>query len=729
MHARASLLTLVTLLVASAAQPLAARQDATGSQPDTVRFVLDRIAVTATRDARLVRAIPRPVSVVDQTEIDRLQPNNVADLFRTLPGLEVTGVGANQTRPSIRGQRGQRLLLLQDGLRMNNTRRQQDFGEIPALVDIDAVERVEVVRGPASVLYGSDAIGGVINIITTTPPTEGIRGSGSFRYGEAGQQTRFSGRFAGRAGDLSWQLGASTREMSDYEAPAGEFGQITLARDSRVLDTGVEDRSVDLRLGWDLGPAAHVFGQFETYEADDAGFGRVAPADYAPGAAEVAIDYPEQTFRKFTGGLRFDELGWGLADRLEVLGYTQNNDRVLELSLFTSFGIPNLPQAGLQFDTRGDTEVSTWGFRAEAQKLLGERVLVTYGVDGFNDRAEGTDQAVTTVFGFGPPQTSVSNRPQIPTAEFFSAGAFVQADLDLTDRLDLVGGVRYQNTRAETFQTDGLPDQDPVEESDDVAVAAVNAIYDLTDSFSLVGAVGSAFRTPNLVERFFDGPTPEGSGYQARNLDLQAEKSLNVDLGARFVNDRISLEGFWFRNRIEDGIAVAPILDGQGQPIEIQGLPAFSNVNVDELVFTGYELAAEVRLPSGFRAEGTWSELDSEDANDPETPVGDSYSSVFTSTLGWTSGDGRLFADWRLRHSGERKDVNILENPIGDVLPSFTVQNLRFGVVIGDAAGTRHSWVFGVTNLTDALYAEATNATFFRPEPGRAFTLTYGIGF
>jgi len=524
-------------------------------------------------------------------------------------------------------------------------------------------------------------------------------------------------------------LGASTRETSAYQAPSGSFGNITLADDATVLDTGVEDQSFDLRLGYDLADNASVFGQFESYDADDAGFGRVSPADYAPGEAEVAIDYPEQNFRKFTGGVRFEQLDNTLADRVEVLGYTQDNDRTLELSLFTSFGIPNAPQAGLQFDTRGDTEVSTWGFRAEAQKLLGERVLLTYGVDGFRDRAEGTDRAVTTVVGFGPPQTTVSDRPQIPTAEFFSSGAFVQADIDVSDRFNLVGGVRYQNTNAETFETEGLPDQEPVDDSDNVAVAAVNAIYDLSESFSLIGAVGSAFRTPNLVERFFDGPTPEGAGYQARNLDLQAEKSLNVDLGARFTNDRFSVEGFWFRNRIDDGIAVAPLQDELDQPVEIQGLPAFRNVNVDELVFTGYEVAAEVRLPAGFRVESTFSELDSEDANDPETPVGDSYSSVFTSTLGWTSNDGRWFADWRLRHSGERRDIDIFENPIGEVLPSFTVQNLRFGGEVAEVAGTRHLLTLAVMNLTDELYAESTNATFFRPEPKRALLLTYSVDF
>src|SRR5436190_1584212 len=84
-------------------------------------------------------------------------------------GLDATGVGANQRRPEIRLQRGQRILLLEDGLRLNNARRQQDFGELPALAGGD-VQQVEVVRGPSSVLYGTDALGGVVNIITRGAP-------------------------------------------------------------------------------------------------------------------------------------------------------------------------------------------------------------------------------------------------------------------------------------------------------------------------------------------------------------------------------------------------------------------------------------------------------------------------------------------------------------------------------------------------------------------------------
>lgn len=87
---------------------------------DTVVFRVDPIVVTATRGPREVSLIPRPVSVVQRRDLLEKAPNTVSDLFRDLPGLDVTGVGVNQGRPQIRGQRGQRILPLADGLRLNN---------------------------------------------------------------------------------------------------------------------------------------------------------------------------------------------------------------------------------------------------------------------------------------------------------------------------------------------------------------------------------------------------------------------------------------------------------------------------------------------------------------------------------------------------------------------------------------------------------------------------------
>lgn len=708
------------------AAPLSAQQD---QRPDTVRFNLDAIVVTATRSERAISTIPRPISVIADREIGRFQANNFADLFRNLPGLEVTGVGANQTRPAIRGQRGQRILLLQDGLRLNNTRRQRNFGELPALVDVSQVEQIEVVRGPASVLYGSDAIGGVINVITRGPSQEGFSGNVSLRGATIGDQQRFGARVSGRSGDFTYQLGATLRETADYEAPEGRFGDIALTDDVLVRDTGVEDQSFDVRLGYDFTDRLNAFAKFESYNADEAGFGFVRPEDLGGGAPAPVIRYPEQSFRKFTGGLRAEDLNSGLADRVELLAYTQTNDRILEFNL----GINPFPGASIDIERTGDTEVSTWGFRAEAQKTVLGDVLLTYGVDGFRDRQEGTDREVTTLTGFGPPglppSVEVNDRPQIPTSEFFSAGAFLQAELDLGDRVNLVGGVRGTQITAESFATTGLEDVDPADQSDGTAVAALNALVKITDDLSLIGAVGSAFRAPNLVERFFEGPLDQVGGFQERNDDLQPEQSFNYDIGARYRIGDFSLEGFYFRNEVSDGISGAPVLDAQGQPVERDGLPLFRNINIDKLIFEGYELSAQLFLPAGLRLEAVYSELDSKDANDPDSPIGDSYSSNFNTTLGWTSSDNRFFAEYRIRNSGEQRDIDLGTNPLGAVIPGFTVQNLRFGGVVAEVAGTRHTLNFLVNNLTNELYAETTNAAFFRPEAARGLTVTYQVGF
>ncbi|MEJ2153384.1 MAG: TonB-dependent receptor plug domain-containing protein, partial [Gemmatimonadota bacterium] len=187
-HAAAVALMLMVSAGTAAAQADQA-QDTT-QQGELDLIWVTPITVTVTRTATDVFDRPAPVSVLDEWMIRDRAPNTVTDLFKDLPGLDVNGVGTNQTRPSIRGQRGQRILLLQDGMRLNNSRRQQDFGEIPALVDVASIESVEVVRGPASVLYGTDAIGGVVNVVTRVPSQEGVHGTVGYRFSSHDDQNK-----------------------------------------------------------------------------------------------------------------------------------------------------------------------------------------------------------------------------------------------------------------------------------------------------------------------------------------------------------------------------------------------------------------------------------------------------------------------------------------------------------------------------------------------------------
>ncbi|MBT8337322.1 MAG: TonB-dependent receptor [Gemmatimonadetes bacterium] len=702
--------------------PLSAQAPPADQDPpsDTTVYAIDPLLVTATRGPRLVSETPRPVSVLGRVEVREQSPNTVSDLFRRLPGLDVTGVGVNQARPAIRGQRGQRILLLQDGMRMNNSRRQQDFGELPALVDVSGVDRVEIVRGPASVLYGSDAIGGVINIITREPEADGFQGLVSARYGQVENQGKGAARIFGRQGRLTVQAGGTWRSADSYEAPSGSFGSIELDEDVTVLNSGVSDRSGDLRLGWDLAENVHAFGKFEYYTAEDAGFGSVAPADFAPGEAEINLLYPDQRFAKFTAGFRADEMGTALADRLEIVGYGQDNQRTFVNNLAFSFGIPNAPEAGLRIEGENFTDIRTYGFRAEARKLAASSLLLTYGVDLFRDRAEGTDFETQTTVGFGPPMVETDDTPSLPTATFLNAGTFVQGEVDVGERLTLVGGGRYTWIRANTFRTEGL-DADPLESSDGTFVAAVNGIYRASDEISVVAAVGRAFRAPNLIERFFDGSAT--GGYQVANPELEPETSTNVDLGLRFRTDRVGLEIFGFRNQIRDGIRIAALDD------QVDGQDAFQNVNVERLRYQGVEVSGDVRFGNGLMVLGSFSTLDSEDVDDPENPVGDSFSSKTTAALRYDSPSRRFWAQIDGRWQGEQREVDLGDNPLGDILPAFDVYNLRGGLRLFETESTLHRLNVAVTNLTDALYAEATNASFFRPEPKRNITLSYEVSF
>lgn len=695
------------------------------TRPDTIRrdtvFRVDPIEVTATRTARPVFTTPAPVSVIDRSAIQRQKPNTVADLFRDLPGLDVNGVGVQQPRPVIRGQRGQRILLLADGLRLNNSRRQQDFGEIPALVSPSHVERVEIVRGPSSVLYGTDAIGGVVNIITQRPTQAGVHGTVGYLFGAEEEQHRGTVSLFGRDGAFDWQMNGSWREAGDYRAPEGEFGSIALDSAVTVHSTGIRDWNAAFRAGLALSDAHSVWGRVERYESEDAGFGYVSPSAYSPDQPDIDISYPMQQFTRLTAGWSAANLGFVLADRFELMAYRQENERELTFDLFTGFGPMAPPGAGIDIAQYNWSDLTTNGLRFEAKKLSSPGILFTYGIDFFRDGSENRDSSVTTIVGFGPPQTEIGTDETVPDATYRSFGGFAQGEYT-TGPLTLIAGARFQTVRAEAEEGQGVP-AGLTSKSARTLVGSANVLYALTDEVSLVGSVGRGFRAPNLIEWFFEGPTPEGNGFQVRSPDLEPETSVNVDAGIRYRGSRIAAEAFVYRNSVRDGIRIASTGD------TIQGFPAFQNVNLDKLLFRGIELSAEAYVTGALSVAGTYTTADSEDELDPSNPIGDTFSSKVTGAIRYRDAGNRFWAEYGVRHNGERKDVSLEENPLGEVLPSFTTHALRGGVTLPRVGTATPRFGVSIENLTDELYAEATNASFFRPEPRRKLTLSMDVSF
>lgn len=683
---------------------------------DSVR-TLRTVSVTATRQPTDIRRIPAAVSVVDSAAIREKAPNSAADLLREVQGVDVVGTGPNQARPSIRGQRGHRILLLQDGLRLNNSRRQQDFGELPALVDVEQIERVEVVRGPSSVLYGSDAIGGVINLITRAPRTGGptrVTGSLGYRYAGAGDQQRGDASINVSRGPLALTASGSLRNAGDYLAPGGSFGRLTLGSDVNVLDSGVRDESYNVHGAWRGERGRSAWVRHDYYEARDAGFGLVEPRILGDTSSRVRLTYPWQGVRKTSAGVSSGIVSLPFLDKVDVSGWTQGNDRDFHSAV--DVYIPAGPGRTATVFSRSfnHTDVSTTGVRVEAAKAL-SRVTFTYGLDAFRDNARSADSSWSRTTGFGPaPITRSNTTPSLADAVMRNVGVFAQGDWRVHDRFSLITGVRYHDVNAETRPTAGLADSlAGLTASNRTAVYAFNGIYRLSESFSLIGTFGRGFRAPNLIERYFAGASTDGTALQIANPSLAPETSHNIDAGLRFSRGRVDVEYFYFRNDISDGILVRPTGRTIGR------LAEFQNVNVARLRTRGHEASLRADLGAGFQLNTNYTQMAMKDPDTPDIPVSGTYSSKLNTALGYRQAGGRFWAEGAVRHQGRQQDINLGTSPVGTVLPAFTVVNLRGGLRLATIAGRPQELGLSINNLGNALYAEAANTAFFRPEAAR----------
>lgn len=700
-----------------------AQQRTTADSARTLRAV----TVTATRSPTDSRRVPAPVTVVDSASIREKSPNSAADLLKEAPGVDIVGTGPNQGRPSIRGQRGQRILLLQDGLRLNNNRRQQDFGELPALVDVDQIERVEVVRGPSSVLYGSDAIGGVINLITRAPRSDGVtrvRGNLGYRYTGAGDQQRGDGSVTFTRNAFAFTASGSLRNAGNYEVPGGSFGDLTLPDGIRLDDSGVRDRSLNLYGSWRGQGRSSAWIRHDRYVARDAGFGFVEPRILGDTSTRIKLTYPWQAVQKTTAGVNFSSLGLPIADRVDLSVYAQGNDRDFDSSV--DVYIPTGPGRTAVINSRSfnRTDVNSAGLRLEAAKVL-SRVVFTYGVDAVRDDATATDSAYSRTTGFGPtPIVRSSTTPSLPDADMSNLGAFFQGDWRLHDRFSLITGVRYHEVHAETRKTAGLPDSVAgLVANNNTTVYSLNGIYRITDHVSAVATYGRGFRAPNLIERYFSGPSTDGSAFQVANTALAPERSTNYDVGLRLNFSRVDAEYFYFRNNLKDGILT------RATGNRIGNLPEYQNINVERLRTNGHEASVRVFLGRGFDLNANYTKLETKNPDRPDIPVSGTYSSKLNTALGYRPPSGRFWAEGAVRHQGRQQDINLGTSPIGSVLPSFTVLNVRGGVRVATIGGRPQELALAINNLGDALYAEAANSAFVRPEPGRHVILSVRTSF
>ncbi len=485
--------------------------------------VHEEIQVTATRYEADSFTTPVPISVVSAAELGQKLPEKMVDVLKLLPSIDVSGEGPFRGLPVIRGMDSNRVLILVDGQRLNNARESTEFAGIqPGLVDLSLVDRIEVVRGPASVLYGSDAIGGVINIITKQQPfhqgefTYG--GSAGYEYGSSANSQRGHVDVNGAGERMTFHLGVSAFEAKDYDTP-----------DGKMPNSGMKQRSFDGNMRFLVSDTGVLRFNLEATQTRDVGF-----PGYDPATSGIDISFP-----------RFDRLKFSTTYETGPVAGLNGVSLTAYIQAITKESTRNFDFGGFFLDNFTRSEIHSAGLNAQSSADLGTANHLIFGLDSYRDTLH-DDTAESSPFGS---DTNVA----VPDSTQTGIGVFAQDQFDVAPNFQLTVGARGDRY-AFVSENDPRYTGAPFDVSQTAASGNVSARYQVTNNVALTALVGRGFRAPNLQERSYFGIATTGDTYILQNPDLKAETSLNYELGFKVRYDRYSGGFNVYRNNVHDFI-------------------------------------------------------------------------------------------------------------------------------------------------------------------------------
>ena len=728
--ARASLAALICCALAA---PATAQQGEEG---------VEELIVTATRLPRTMENIAGTVSLITAEQIEREMTEDLDDLVRFQPGVSISTAsrGGNEGF-SIRGMGGNRVLTVIDGIRSNDI-----FEAGPATygrdsIDTDQIKRVELIRGPASVLYGADAIGGAV-ILTSKEPRDYLEADRNSHFGlrastaDADGQSRGGFTAAFQGGDAGLLAQYTHREFAEQEVNGpGSLNPQDGHSDSLLL-----------QLFWDLAPGHQLQFSLDNFVEEiatelESDLGRSV-------SASMGLDETE----RLRGGLRYQwRAGLALFDDLDFSWNQQDTDasQYTEQTR-TSYSFIN-PRDPRSFGGTNALRETTFEFNQQTAALnLNLRKTIetnsithSFAYGGNFERTDterprnrceedlnsGRTTCAISAFPFAPPE--VFPNKTIPDTSTERSGFYVQDEMVFGNSgFTLIPGVRYDR-----YRMDAMPDPTldgtgqvggygfPVESIDEGAASlSLGALYDFDETWSMFAQYAEGYRPPNFSEA---NQSFVNLGFQyatVPNPALEAETSKGLELGLRADLDNAFLSAALYRNRYDNFIETSFV--GVRGPISL-----FQNRNIDQVEISGAEFNADIRLDAQWRARAAlaYARGDNETESTPLDSV-DPLTAV--AGLGFDAASGRWGGELLLTAVGEKDRVSASDRVTAD---SYSVVDLIGYFAFSDAARLR----FGVFNLFDetharwtniaSLAADATSAIANAQQPGTNFRLSLQI--
>ena len=527
-------------LAAALAPPVAA-DDGDGFSEETSR-VMESVVVTATRKEESVFDVAEAVSVVDPEAIERIAPDVLAEMMRGLPGAYFQQTTPGQGIPIIRGLKGSEVLHLVDGMRLNNAFFRNAPNQYLGLVDAFATARMEVVRGSAPSLYGADAMGGVLQILTREPVLDGSNRSHEGRlYGSYDSVTSsLVGRAELAVGNADSVLsgGVTWRDYGNRETGGGET----------VRPSGYDVRAADLKWRQAIGEdaelmlSAQYLEQPESPRVDELvpGYGQDEPSSEQYWFRPNRREFLHARYRLES------DASWFARFEAHLARQVITDDRRTQ-----DFGSPVITDEASESTLDGLTLQfnSPWG--------TGGNELV-WGFEAYRDDVSSSRLRRDSGTGLETPA-----RGRYPDGSSMDSLAAYLSNRWHFGRLTLDAGLRYSTF---DIRLPAAGEIDTVRLEPDDLTGDVHLAWELGDGLRLLANVGRGFRPPNIFDLGTLGSRP-GNRFNIPNPDLEPESVWSYDLGIKFARGGWEAEVFaWYadyRDKISSRFTGASTPDGR----------------------------------------------------------------------------------------------------------------------------------------------------------------------
>lgn len=641
---------------------------------DGARSASELPAVSVTAKGYAASDVETPVAstVLATDDLARKQAHNLGEALRGEPGISVSLDGAQGQNPVIRGLQKDSVVLMVDGMRLNSA---QPAGAIASFLSLGLADRVEVVKGPASVLYGTGALGGAINVRLPQARFEpGLQFKANLGFDSASRGASGAAVLNASQGDHALMLGGSLADYQDYRAPGG-----------KVAYTGYESGAFIGQYRYRLGGGQQLRLSLQQQRDDDVWYPGSIKPHALPVVGSVITHSPKQTRRLYELGYNRQGDGeWPLNFDLRL--YRQEMSRSI-------YGQARL--LGRDIVTT-DVGFATDGLDARADWLLHPAHLLSFGINAWSMTAD------PDAWMARPPQFTqyVPSRP-FGDGRLQAVGLYLQDDIKL-GAWSVLAGLRHDRVQGRAAMMNNGAVTSGLDRSDGATSASLGVMYEVTPLLRPYANVSRAFRAADLRERYQSGLRNDGF-YWAGSPQIRPETATQFELGVKGEDERLGYAVSAFRTRIANHITGMQLTGAAAMAAcgAANAAACKQTVNLGHATLTGLEASLRWRwrpshwLDVGYsRVRGTNGDL-----NEPlyQMPAD-------TLRLGW---EGRILADWSVDATA------LLVRPQKRVAARFTrgQEDASAGYGVVDVGATwryarGQSLRLAIKNLGDKRYHE-----------------------